>query len=312
MRLEAGLHLALASGELRDRALEQTHPLWGAAVSLAEYRRRTAEAMDTAWGHENYHLYVVLGPNGDVQASCKVYELPMWALGRPVRTIGLGAVFTAPEHRRAGIATRMLKALMARYADRGFRLATLFSDVAPTLYERLGFRQLASKTYQAARDLMPPPPADAIWRRPTPMDAAILADIQEGTARSFSLSYGRTPGLWAFELARGEATLLVLEQQGEIAGYAALSTHQDQLWLQDWGARSASCAAAIVRTALTWSREAKVLCGWLPEGAPAADLPFAVEDRERALWMVAPLGDDPPPLPALLAGPHHAWALEHF
>ena len=136
--------------------------------------------------------------------------------------------------------------------------------------------------------------------------------IHETTARAFSLSYARTADQWPFLLARSEAETALLEVEGTIVGFASYSSNGNDLVLHDWGATEPTGALAIVRSAPLLAPGASHLRGWLPEGAPAADLPFEVEEREQAIWMVAPLGDDPPPVAALASGPHHAWLIDHF
>src|SRR5207248_2518048 len=86
--------------------------------------------------------------------AMKTYDLRATCGGRPLRVLGVGAVFTPPELRRRGYAATMLRAAMDQSASAGAQAAVLFSDISVRYYERLGLRVVASRecTGDAARD----------------------------------------------------------------------------------------------------------------------------------------------------------------
>ncbi len=58
---------------------------------------------------------------------------------------GVGSIATIPKERRKGYATHILKAILNKFSDEGTNVVYLYSDIAPQLYERLGFQSLPSK-----------------------------------------------------------------------------------------------------------------------------------------------------------------------
>jgi GNAT superfamily N-acetyltransferase len=96
------------------------------------------------WLHDIRRRYAGSGP--DLCALAWAGEAPAahgWiAMDRACPTLGLvGHVFTQPEHRRQGLARRLLEALFAEFAGRGGRYLILGVDnpAAVELYAALGF-----------------------------------------------------------------------------------------------------------------------------------------------------------------------------
>jgi hypothetical protein len=85
----------------------------------------------------------------------KAYDLQGACGGRPLRLLGIGAVFTPPELRRRGYAATMLRAAMDQYRDLGTHAAVLFSDIDTRYYQRLGFRALESRECSVTASSLP-------------------------------------------------------------------------------------------------------------------------------------------------------------
>ena len=70
-------------------------------------------------------------------ASAKLYTLDGIAHGRPLRIAGIGALFTAPAHRRRGHARALVEHLLERSAEEGATVALLFSIIGTDYYAGL-------------------------------------------------------------------------------------------------------------------------------------------------------------------------------
>jgi hypothetical protein len=82
---------------------------------------------------------VLLNDAGDRVASLKRYRYPVRVDGRDGWMCGIGAVFTGPEHRGAGHASRLVEHVVEQSRQEGALLAGLFSEIGTAFYERLGF-----------------------------------------------------------------------------------------------------------------------------------------------------------------------------
>ena len=132
------------TGDERAAYFRGIQPIWGGGLSedrFQIFQRRLADAPEAK---ERYRL---LGwfRNGTLTSGMKAYDLRGSCAGRPLRLLGVGAVFTPPALRRRGHAADMLRAVMAEYRGRGADAAVLFSDIGTGYYERLGFRVLESR-----------------------------------------------------------------------------------------------------------------------------------------------------------------------
>ena len=131
---------SLPTTPLHEQALDHTFPHWNdLAHARGATRRYNRAQLRTAWGAQ--HLQRVgLVSDGTLLASAKRYRVRRASRRPHVDTIGIGAVFTPPEHPRArpcGRSHRAHRGSRAR-AD-GAAMAMLFSEIAPRYYERLGF-----------------------------------------------------------------------------------------------------------------------------------------------------------------------------
>lgn len=69
-----------------------------------------------------------------------VYRASVTFKGRTHKLAMIGAVYTAKQHRRNAYAAKLLKEVMSTYKEEGYELFMLYSDIAPSYYEKLGFK----------------------------------------------------------------------------------------------------------------------------------------------------------------------------
>src|SRR5438874_2346806 len=199
-RSESGTHgtvrpmLRELTGEERAAYFRGIQPIWGGGLSedrFQLFQRRLADAP------ESRDRYRLLGwfANGRLTSVMKTYDLRATCAGRPLRVLGVGAVFTPPELRRRGYAAAMLRAAMDESASAGAQAAVLFSDIPIHYYEGLGFRVVESRECTVDAAELPHIPAAT---RPA------LAGDEPLMTRLFAVSCG-TSG--RFALARDGWTL---------------------------------------------------------------------------------------------------------
>src|ERR1043166_9460710 len=134
--------LAVVQGPYLQQVLDHSYPLWHEGLSREGYAQYYAAQVATPWGRTHLQR-LALVEKGDVLASAKLYAFDAVLDGEAVRIAGIGALFTAPEHRGKGHAPALVELLLERAATDGVDLALLFSIISPDYSRRLGFQPLA-------------------------------------------------------------------------------------------------------------------------------------------------------------------------
>jgi GNAT superfamily N-acetyltransferase len=132
------------TGEERAAYFRGIQPIWGGGLSeerFQAFQRRLADAPEAKDRYRLQGWFV----DGALTAAMKSYDLLGSCSGRPLRLLGVGAVYTPPELRRRGHAAAMLKAAMDAAKGQGANAAVLFSDIGGQYYERLGYWPLESR-----------------------------------------------------------------------------------------------------------------------------------------------------------------------
>jgi predicted N-acetyltransferase YhbS len=174
---------------LHDQALDHTFAQWNDLLTREGYAQYNRAQLRTAWGSQ--HLQRVgLVSNGSLLASAKRYRVTVRLDGRTVPTIGIGAVFTPPEHRGRGHAASLIEHIVEAARADGAALAMLFSEIAPRYYERLGFSVVPMQQALLGVPWKPGAPA-VLLRSGEPRDLELIADMhhQRAAGYRFSLAY---------------------------------------------------------------------------------------------------------------------------
>jgi GNAT superfamily N-acetyltransferase len=284
------------TGDGRATYFRGIHPIWGGGLSEERFHLFQARLADAPEARDRYRL---LGwfSGGRLASGMKAYDLKGTSAGRPLRLLGVGAVFTPPELRRRGHAAAMLRAVMDEWASQGAHAAVLFSDIGARYYERLGFRVLDSRECSIDASELPRPGGDI--RSATAGDELLMTRLfaaARGQGQRFAL--GRDGWTLRFQLrrlrelarARGvgepEWGLVAEGRFGE--GAAMLRFARDTVDVLDAGWTSEEARDRVLgglrETLLRVGRSRVRL--W-----PAAQLSglFAAPERSTALAMVAPL-----------------------
>jgi GNAT superfamily N-acetyltransferase len=87
---------------------------------------------------------LALADGGGVLASAKLYAFGAVLDGRPVRVLGIGAVFTQPAHRGRGHGRDLVGRIVDRASRDGVDVALLFSEIGDGYYSRIGFESVST------------------------------------------------------------------------------------------------------------------------------------------------------------------------
>ncbi len=138
---------------LRIESIAFTRP-WTREMYLSELEHRDVS-----------FFYIARDPVGEAIGFCS-----WWLVLDEVHVNNFAVL---PEHRRAGVASRLLERVLADGAARGANRATLevrrSNEAALRLYEKFGFAVTAVR-----RNYYSHPEEDALilWRKPSPIDAS--------------------------------------------------------------------------------------------------------------------------------------------
>jgi predicted N-acetyltransferase YhbS len=287
-------------------AARQNHPLWGGDRSPAEHVAHTRRQLAAA-GPELLRYVGLVDERGRVMASIKRFSLLLReGAGEARRAVGIGAVFTPPEARGRGLATELLGAVMAEARDLGYAAALLYSDIAPDIYERLGFVGLPARDWTVdAGDLPPVARALEVRRARAGDEPRLLAWYEEAWRRDHPsfLRPARTPAIWRFFCSRNRVRgVWIVRRRGRDAGYVIAGPDDPRrdlpdpreprlLWFDEAAAPGVPAERlwATVHVLAARSRATRVR-GWLgPAGAPPGAGRMA---RPSSFPMIAPLVPD--------------------
>jgi GNAT superfamily N-acetyltransferase len=189
------LLIELPLGSAADKArLQAAGAHWGGALSPAQYAMRDEHvAAHSAWMHSPgaYTIYALVAPGEAPLAYCDTFELRALCCeedgaATPCTVFGIASVFTSPQHRRQGHASRMLTQLAASVRQRGKAVALLLMcEIAPEIYARCGF--VAPEAAPAAdwafsaevASVAPPARTSSVLQADLPALAARCAELAE-------------------------------------------------------------------------------------------------------------------------------------
>ncbi len=104
---------------------------WKAGAFYRRYREQ-----DPTYADEN--VWVAL-EGGRLAACVQIFPRRVRVLGHAVPAGGIGAHFTAPEHRGSGIATQLLEAAVEAMLKRGLEISLLFGEEEREFYAERGW-----------------------------------------------------------------------------------------------------------------------------------------------------------------------------
>jgi predicted N-acetyltransferase YhbS len=272
--------LVPAEGRLLDQILDATYEIWHEGLSRYRYGRFFEAQRRTPWGRANLSRSA-LADAGEVLASAKEYFFRAILDARPVRIVGIGAVFTQPAHRGHGHARDLIERLVARAAHNGADLAMLFSAIGSDYYARLGFRTIPTFDLELAVAKSERHGAPATLVRAgddRDLDGIVAMNRVRAEPFRFHLDRDRDVVTYAITKKRLQAGLgpagvrevqfFVAEEGTTGVAYVALSAHDGEWTIEECGDRDPSGArvGAILQVLLARDPAARppAIRAWLP------------------------------------------------
>jgi GNAT superfamily N-acetyltransferase len=316
-----------ATGDLLERILDETFPVWGEGLDRRAYGRYNRAQLATPWGSKHLRRVALVG-GGRLLATAKRYDLSGSVDGQPVRILGLGAVFTPEAERGRGHANMLLRRMMDAAGAEGFGLALLFSEIDPRYYERLGFRRLPIN--QVALAVRPGA------RAGTPMipmrsgdfgDLPALAEMNAAQSAGHRFSLTRDAGYVRHAITKkrllaacsspGHRTVqfLVVEEGGRAAAYVVLFEVGDLVMITECGDRdpSGGRVGALLQAVLARDPSRPLrLRAWWPAGFLPPQAEIAAREVPPVTMMARPLGRGVWPSPPLAASDIVWWHADAF
>ena len=99
------MQIVPARGAVLEHILDETWRIWSDGLTRAAYATYNAAQMKTSWGRQ-FLDRVALVEGERVLSTAKRYALRARLDGRPIRVLGIGAVFTPPALRSRGGTSR--------------------------------------------------------------------------------------------------------------------------------------------------------------------------------------------------------------
>lgn len=170
--------------------------------------------------------------DGDLVAVCKLYTLEARLRGEFVALGGLGAVATAPEHRRRGYARHLCRGALETYREADVGLVALWPFSTP-FYRQFGWATANTYTeYEFAPDALPTYHPSGQLRRLGPDDWERLRRVETAVGRGTALSLRRSEGWWRERTLAGwdggtDPYCYGYERDGTLEGYVVYTVDDE-------------------------------------------------------------------------------------
>jgi GNAT superfamily N-acetyltransferase len=292
--MTSALDIHLAGDEERTAAFRNFHDSWGGGLGVEEH----VQARQSSVKHKRAQWYVGC-LDGRVVTACGCYSKAICIDGRIEPACALGEVHTLAEFRGRGFAPQLIAFVETDQRAAGRTISLLYSDIAPSYYERLGYLLCAcpqgwtdpQSTGEAAGALrVRLQQFDPVSRLST------MAELYERSHAALSFWIVRSPSDWQELLSRfpDDEYYFAESAAGERLGYIRVSVRGagDELNIWDFALieqnESTERALLTALLRLAQSRGIKRVGGWMPAG-PAHRALFQISERTRELTMVKPL-----------------------
>lgn len=321
------LQVVPAIGNVLERVLDDTFPLWNDGLSRENYGKAWAGQLKTPWGAAHLdRVALVDGPH--VVSSAKRYDLSLRFDGRIRRVLGIGAVFTGEAHRGRGDARELLTRMLETAVVEGQEFAMLFSEIPPAFYERLEFVPVPLTEWVIEVDQKRGGAPAMLVRSGDQRDLPNIIEMSAARSTGARLALDRSEdfvryGITKKRLQSGLAPagmrtteFLVVEEGHQAVAYL-VATEQDGRWMiEEAGDRDPSGArlGAMLQVMLARypSERLPEIRGWWPQSLMPPQLKVAASMPTQEVLMIRPLRDRILPLPPLAAAEVVYWHSDYF
>jgi GNAT superfamily N-acetyltransferase len=302
-----------AEGALLEQIFDLTFPIWHEGLTRRAYAQWNTAQMRVPWARDHLQRLALVDDAGRLLASLKRYRYDIRLQGRDGWMCGLGAVFTPPDRRGQGYASRLIELVLEQERRDGALIAALFSEIGAAYYERLGFAGVPLDEVTVRVHLKGGAPATLV-RAADERDLPALAAMHAVRTSTVPFALRRDPAAIQFAVAKKrlfaglspsgarQLEFFVAEEGAAAAAYLVVSQNQHGWTLEEAGDRDPAAARVGAMLQVLVAREpshrSPVVRAWWPRAFP---IPPQVEliDRSdaRDLFMVRPLAEITMPAP---------------
>lgn len=305
-------YLDVADRSTLEEILPAHHKQWGGGIPLEAYRACMRERVEHDWARHHVRSLVLRSKDGACLSTLRLYGVRGTRRDAEFILGGIGEVLTPEEIRGRGYAGRLLALTLELLKDEGVDAAYLFSDIAPSYYERFGFQTICREHVDCPIDRLQDAEVGSRVVRPRrPADWGAIRKIHRAAGEGEPLWLLRDDGQWGFLLERWQRwarydpryrimTLdCVAEREGRVAGYAiALAEIEERtLNLLEFGTESGDTEAlpALLGSLKAQARDlgcVRLKAPW-PPGAAGSQFRerFEAVPRGDGIFMLAPLSE---------------------
>jgi len=286
------LNIHLASFEERIQIYRNLYKFWPMALSPEEHLQiRLNRPKD------NRAIWYVGCLDGKVVAGLGCHPMQYYFNGQEVNGFSIGSVHTLPEYRRRGFAAEVMDHVEKDQKKKGARLISLYSDIAPQYYKKLGYLQCPGwETWvETASTKSQKNPSDGTLLRFSPTSALKELNLYYCDYRRFlPLAVARPQAYWEFTLAKqpNDEFYWLKNATNHNQGYVRLTKINETLRVSDFAVSQESSETLQVLFDLVINLSHKKglagVGGWLPN-EPAIRLLFDIKARTQAITMVKSL-----------------------
>ena len=320
-------HVIPAVGDVLERVLDDTFPLWHDGLSRAHYGKSWMAQLKTPWGAAHLdRVALVDGPH--IVSSAKRYDLSLRLDGRIRRVLGIGAVFTAEAYRGRGAARELIARLLETAVTEGQEFAMLFSEIPPAFYERLEFVPVPLTEWVIEVDQKRGGAPAILVRSGDERDLPHIVEMSAIRSAGARLALDRSEDFVRFGITRKRllsglspagvrTTEFLVAEEGHQAVAYLVATEQDGRWMiEEAGDRDPAGArlGAMLQVMLARhpSERLPEIRGWWPQSLVPPQLKVAASMPTQEVLMIRPLRDRMLPLPPLAAAEVVYWHSDYF
>ncbi|MGE0865534.1 MAG: GNAT family N-acetyltransferase [Vicinamibacterales bacterium] len=321
------LQVVPAVGDVLERVLDDTFPLWNDGLSREHYGKSWAAQLKTPWGAAHLdRVALVDGPH--VVSSAKRYDLSLRLDGRIRRALGIGAVFTAEAHRGRGAGRELLARMLETAVAEGQEFAMLFSEIAPAFYERLDFVPVPLTEWVIEVDQKRGGAPAMLVRSGDERDLPNIIEMSAARSAGARLALNRSEDFVRYGISKKrlqsglappglKTTEFLVVEEGHQAVAYLVATEQDGRWMiEEAGDRDPAGArlGAMLQVMLARypSERLPEIRGWWPQSLVPPQLKVAAATPTQEVLMIRPLRDRMLPLPPLAAAEVVYWHADYF
>jgi len=307
------LQVHRASQTERIEAYRNVHEFWGRGLAQDEYVEGRLKSIK----HNQAEWYVG-SLDGKVVTSLGCYPLQFRLHEETLAGIGLGAVHTLPTCRGRGFAPQLIRFVEDVQHEAGAGLSLLYSDIKPSYYAALGYRECPSWSgwCEIAR------PSDRggqrcrLERCSIPSEQQALVELYDDYHAKLSFSIARSPEYWRHLISREphDEFYWLVSPNSQHVGYVRLRPDEDQILVRDLALADHSdemmaelCDALQSHAA---EQSAARVGGWLPD-VPGVRGAFALSARPNEITMIKLLGKSTVVSDIDLAAAQHFHEIDH-